>query len=124
MARATHARILVREGGTLRNPWTQAQVEALATSADYIIDGYTSKYDATISTTSNEAIEIAVDVVLEMMSQADTNQEASGTVAHDGRSYPVNTDPLTPAIKERIDGLVKSASSLSTSIRILTQIDS
>lgn len=124
MVRATHARILVREGGTLRNPWTQGQVEALATSADYIIDGYTAKYDATISLTSNEAIEIAVDVVLEMMSQADTNQEASGTVAHDGRSYPTNIDPLTPAIKERIDGLIESAGSLSTTIRILTQIDS
>lgn len=120
MARATYARVLVRLGGTITPPWTQAQIEALCLSADYEINAYTTP--ATISTTSDEAIEIAVDVVLELKKQADGHQTRTGTISHDGRTYS-DADILTPGIKERIDKLLASETTSYTSFGTVTQIE-
>ena len=107
MVRATYSRVLARLGGSYPSGWDQTKVEDLCAQADYIIDGYT--YPETISTTNNVAIELAVDVVLRMMSLADYMQEHSGSAGHDGRSYPVPT-VLTSEIKERIDRLLSGSS--------------
>jgi len=102
MSRATHARVLVRFGGTLPTPWVEAQVTALCTQADYVIDGYT--YPVVISTTSNLAIEIAVDVVMNMMRQADMMKKSSGATGGEGYTFG-SVAILTPEIKQRIDAL-------------------
>lgn len=99
MARATHARVLVRCGGTLPTGWVEAAVTNLCTQADYIIDGWT--YPDTISTTSNIAIEIAVDVVLLLMRQTDMLKKSAGAVVGEGITY-ANVEVLTPDIKMRI----------------------
>jgi hypothetical protein len=107
MTRATYAKVLIRLGGGLPSAaWSEAKVTALLAPADYIIDSYTSPI--TISTTDNNAVEIAVDVVLRMMRQADMLQESSGTDAHDGRTYS-EIVLLTDELKQRIDGLVRAS---------------
>jgi hypothetical protein len=108
MVRATEARVLVRLGATAWPvvSWTQAAVTALCTQADYIIDGYT--YPDTISTTSNTAIELAVDVVLRMMRMADMMQEAGGSSSADGRSY-TDFEILNEQMRERISALLRSS---------------
>ena len=68
MVRATYARVLVRTGGTLPVPFTEAAVTALCTNADYLGDGITEP--ETLSLTDNEVIEIFVDIVLNMMAEA------------------------------------------------------
>jgi hypothetical protein len=120
MARATYLRVLPRIGGTLTPPWTQAQIESLCDSADYEINAYTNP--AAISLTSNEAIEIAVDVVLGLKILADGHQSRTGTISHDGRTYS-DADPLSPGIKERIDKLLASETTSYTSFGIITQIE-
>jgi len=105
MVRATYARVLVRLGGGDPSGWNEAKIDALCTQADYILDGYTSPDE--LSTTDNNAIEIAVDVVLRMMRQSDMLQESSGTTGHDGRSY-VDITILTDEIKTRIDNVLRS----------------
>lgn len=105
MVRATYARVKVRLGGGDPSGWSQAKIEGLCTQADYILDGYTTP--DTLSTTDNNAIEIAVDVVLRMMRQADMLQESSGTTGHDGRTY-VDIPTLSDEIKERIDRVLRS----------------
>lgn len=104
MARATYARVLVRLGGALYEStfWTEAKVTALCTQADYIIDGYT--YPDTISTTSNIAIEIGVDVVLNMMEDIDRRRKSGGVSTGEGYTY-TSKPILTDDIKQRIDNL-------------------
>lgn len=116
MARATYAKCLVALGGTLPSPWVEGTVTALDVRADYIIDGYTSPEK--ISTTSNEAIELAVDVVLRLMRQVDMLRQSSGSTSHDGRSYD-EVVILTDEIKSRIDGLLKESYSTMTTIDLI-----
>lgn len=120
MARATYARVLPRIGGTITPPWTQVLIESLCDSADYEINAFTNP--ASISTTSDEAIEIAVDVVLELKIQADGHQSRTGTINHDGRTYK-DADPLPSWVKEKINKLLASETTFYSSFGILTQID-
>ena len=102
MVRATYARVLARFNAVLPTGWVEAQVTALCTQADYIIDGYTNP--VVISTTSNLAIEVAVDVVMRMMRQSDMYKKSAGASSGDGYTFP-DVVILTPEIKERIDAL-------------------
>lgn len=120
MSRATYARVKIRLGGEDTPPWTQAKIEGLCDSADFEINAYTNP--ASISLTSDEAIEIAVDVVLELKKQADGHQTRTGTISHDGRTYS-DADILTPGIKERIDKLLASETTSYTGFGIITQIE-
>lgn len=104
MVRATYARVLVRLGGVLPDSfWTEAKITSLCTQADYIIDGYT--YPDAISTTSNLAIEIGVDVVLRLMRQTDAMRRSAGASSGDGFTYP-DYVILTPELTKRIDNLL------------------
>jgi len=105
MVRATYARVFVRLGGSLPPSWTEAKITALCTSADFIIDSFTAP--EVMSTTDNNAIEIAVDVVKNMMREADFIHQSSGSSAHDGRQYPL-IEILTPDIRERIQAVMSS----------------
>ena len=120
MARATYALVYDALGQVVPPPWTETKITALTTRADSLIDGYTGSR-GTISTTSDPAKAVAVDVVLELISQADGMQTKTGTVSHDGRSYSA-ADPLTPGIKQRIDAIL-SDETTSTSFGTVTQID-
>jgi hypothetical protein len=94
----------VRLGGALPDAfWTEAKITALCTQADYKIDMYT--YPDTISTTSNLAIEIGVDVVLQMMRQADMYRKSGGATSGEGFTFS-DVDILTPDIKKSIDNLL------------------
>ena len=104
MARATAARVLVRLGGAYPSGWAEAAVTNLCTQADYILDGYT--YPTTLSTTDNNVIEVAVDMVLRMMRMADLMQEGAGTAGHSGRVYPSDFTVINNEIARRIDALM------------------
>lgn len=106
-ARATYARVKIALVGTDKVGVTQSEIEDLADRADAQIDGYT--YPQVISTTNTIAIEIAVDVVLRLLRIGDMAHEASGTSAHDGRSYP-DIPVLTQELKDRIDTFRRSTS--------------
>jgi len=100
MVRATYARVLVRLGGTRPVGWDEADITSLCTQADYVIDGFT--YPDTISTTSDVAIELAVDVVLRMMRQADMMRRSAGASQGEGFVYPdltILTDELISRIR-------------------------
>lgn len=120
MARATYTLVHDALGQTDPPPWDETKITALLPRADNVIDAYTAGR-GTISATSDTAKEIAVDVVLELMSLADKKQTSTGTVSHDGRSYS-ESDALTPGIKQRIDAVL-SDESTSTSWGTVTQID-
>jgi len=115
MVRATHARVLVRFGGTLPDGWDEAKVTALCTQADYKIDGYTAP--DVISTTDNIAIEIAVDVVMRMMRQSDMYKKSAGAMAGDGFTYE-DVIVLTDDIKDRIDKALKIGNNYTYGIRV------
>lgn len=95
MVRATAARVLVRLGGSYPAGYAEAAITNLCTQADYLIDGYT--HPDTLSTSDNECIEIAVDVVLNMMAEASWIQ-AGGYLS--GKPKPT---VLTDEVKSRID---------------------
>ena len=98
MARATTTRVLIRLRGVYPRGWDATSVGNLCTQADYKIDGHT--YPDTIGTT-NICIEIAVDVVLRMMRQADMLGRSSGASTGEGVTYPDHV-VLTDEIKQRI----------------------
>jgi len=95
VVRATAARVLVRLGGSYPAGFAEAAVTSLCTQADYLIDGYT--HPDVLSTTDNECIEIAVDVVVQMMAEASWIQ-AGGYLT--GKPKPT---VLTDELKGRID---------------------
>lgn len=94
MVRATYARVLVRLGGTYPAGFDATSVGNLCTSADYLLDGYTNP--DTLSTTDNEVLELAVDVVISMMAEASWLQ-AGGYMS--GKPKP---EVFTTELKERI----------------------
>lgn len=105
MARATYEDVLKRTAGNYPGSWDQSAVTDLCTRADRIIDSYTSPQ--TISETSDEAVEIAVDVVMRLMAQGEMFLQSSGTTGAGGRAYPLNMEILTPEIKIRIKNLLR-----------------
>ena len=107
VGRATYARVKIALVGTDKVGVSQSEIEDLSERADNQINGYT--YPQVISTTDDIAIEIAVDVVLRLLRIGDMAHEASGTSAHDGRSYP-DIPVLTKELKARIDALRRSTS--------------
>ena len=114
MARATYARVLVRLGGTRPTGWTEAAITSLCTSADNRINGYTAP--STISTTSDTAIEIAVDVVLRMMRQSDNYRRSTGAITTDGVTYSSNVIVLTDEIKQTINALLNETYYVVTTV--------
>lgn len=118
MVRASYAKVLIRLGGTLPSPWTEAAVTALCVAADRIIDGYTSP--ASISATSDIAIELGVDVTLRLMRQADMLRQSSGASSVDGRTY-AEIDILTEDIKQRIDSALDTSYSGITTINLMEE---
>ena len=94
MVRATAARVLVRLGGTYPTGFAEAAITSMCTQADYILDRLT--HNVTLSTSDNEVVEIAVDIVLNMMAEASWFQ-AGGFLS--GRQKP---DVVTPLIQECI----------------------
>lgn len=106
MVRATYARVLVRLLGERPTSVTEAQITALCTQADYIIDRYTNP--RVMSTTSNLAIEIAVDVVLRMIRQGEMLRHSSGASTMEGVTYP-DVVILTNDIKHDIDAMLNES---------------
>lgn len=120
MVRATAARVLIAIGGSYPTGWAEAAVTNLCQRADYIIDGYVKRWGtaATLSATDNDAIEVAVDLVLHLMWVADMMKRSRGMVAGEGMAYPAQLNPFPKWIKERIDILMgETGIELATTVR-------
>ncbi len=121
MVRATYALVLVRLGGVLPTGWTESggtlQISDLCTQADYIIDNYTKP--VVMSTTANTAKEVAVEVVLRMMKQAEVARRSSGALSSEGFVYPADVIILTDRIKDMID---RELSENYSGMRVFDQI--
>lgn len=113
MVRAAYTDVVKRfPSGEYPGAWTQARVTDLCSEADYILDAYTSPQ--TLSTTSDEAISISVDVVIRLMIQGQMLEQSSGTMGHNGRQYPLNMEILTPELRTRIENLLRTSTVVDT----------
>ena len=110
MARAASTDYKKFAGGTYPGGWTPTSIDDLTDIADYIIDGYTYPY--TISTTSNAAKAINLQVTERLRLRADVGERSSGVASAGGVTYP-DLIILTEEIKERIKSLLKSSSDTS-----------
>ena len=95
MVRATTAKVLIRMGGAYWVNYDATSIGNMSTEAHYILDGYTHPH--TLSTTGNNEIAIAVEVVMNMVAYNDWGM-AGGYAT--GQMRPVI---LTTSLKDRID---------------------
>ena len=107
MARAASTDYEMYMGGTYPGGWGATMIDNLTDIADYIIDGYTYPY--TISTTSNAAKAINLQVTERLRLRADAANRSSGAASADGVTYP-DLIILTSEIKEQLNALVKGSS--------------
>ena len=107
MARAASTDYEMYMGGTYPGGWGAITIDDLTDIADYIIDGYTYPY--TISSTSNAAKAVNLQVTERLRLRADAGTRSSGAASAEGVTYP-DVIILTPEIKEQLNALVKSSS--------------
>ena len=98
MVRATTATVLIRMGGTYWVNYDATNVGNYCTAADYKLDNYT--YPHVLSTTGTKEIELATDVVMNMIAYNDWG--AAGSYLS-GQMRPI---VITQDIKDMADRLI------------------
>ena len=106
MARAASTDYEMYMGGTYPGGWGATMIDNLTDIADYIIDGYT--YPVSISSSSNAAKAINIQVTDRLRLRADGAKRSSGASSAEGVTYP-DFIILTDEIKERINALLTSS---------------